>query len=61
MPEPDYSTTHLRAVDNDECARKKFTSRKLKAKMVMQAVVVSIFLFVIRNVGKKFTNLTTFY
>lgn len=45
MPEPDYTSNHLRAVDNDECARKKFTSRKLKAKMVMQAVVVSILLF----------------
>lgn len=41
-PEPDYTSTHLRAVDNDECAKKKYTSRKLKAKRVMQAVVVSI-------------------
>ncbi|KAG8195897.1 hypothetical protein JTE90_001132 [Oedothorax gibbosus] len=37
--ELEYPTSHLRAVDNDECARKKYTSRKLKTKMVMQAVV----------------------
>ncbi|XP_015910970.2 phospholipase D1 isoform X1 [Parasteatoda tepidariorum] len=35
----EYPTSHLRALDNDECAKKKYTSRKLKAKMVMQAVV----------------------
>ncbi|XP_054718889.1 LOW QUALITY PROTEIN: phospholipase D1-like [Uloborus diversus] len=35
----EYSTSHLRAVDNEECAKKRFTSRKLKAKRVMQAVV----------------------
>ncbi|GFR10586.1 phospholipase D1 [Trichonephila clavata] len=37
--ELEYPSSHLKAVDNEECAKKKYLSRKLKAKRVMQAVV----------------------
>ncbi|KFM64831.1 hypothetical protein X975_21811, partial [Stegodyphus mimosarum] len=35
----DSEYAHLKVMDNDECAKKRYTSRKLKAKRVMQAVV----------------------
>ncbi|GIY46661.1 phospholipase D1 [Caerostris extrusa] len=37
--ELEYPSSHKKAVDNEECAKKRYMSRKLKAKRVMQAVV----------------------
>ncbi|CAL1290284.1 unnamed protein product [Larinioides sclopetarius] len=39
LVEIEFPSSPMKAIDNEECARKKYMSRKLKAKRVMQAVV----------------------